>query len=283
MENGNFVRVAAMVVLYNSKFSVIDNINSYLKQVDYLYVIDNSDQTNVSLVRSIRKLDSTTYISNGGNKGIAYALNLGAKLAIENGFDYLLTMDDDTSIPPGSIKTMLSFSSKFDGKLGLIGGQADYQKVGDTVSFVDYTITSGNLLYLPAYSCCGPFMEELFIDYVDHEYCFRLRLAGYDIAEINSIFLIHKLGEKKALRVFGSKSLIKWTSHNPYRIYYKTRNCIYVLAKYNKLPLRIKVYFVRDLFRDLIKTVFLEDEKLLRIHLYTKAVFDGINKRLGKL
>lgn len=86
--------IAGVVVLYNPDPIVIQNIQSYLPFLYVLYVIDNSESPNMNIVEQLRELgEKIKYIALGENRGVAYALNLGATLAIESGADWLLTMD----------------------------------------------------------------------------------------------------------------------------------------------------------------------------------------------
>ncbi len=282
-DNTGSAKVAASVVLYNSDNKTIENVRSYLHQVDKLYLIDNSEKKDALLVDALSKLPNTLYIDNGGNRGIAHALNAAASLAIKDDYAYLLTMDDDTSLPVDAVAKMLSFAESQGDIVGIVAGQSNTRHLSNTISYVPFTITSGNLLNLRAYQQCGPFMEELFIDYVDHEFCFRLRKEGYSIVEMNGIHLIHSLGHPKDLTLFTIKLPVRWTSHSPTRIYYKIRNGIYVLRKHNYLSNSIKWFFIKDMMRDGVKLIFLEDQKMLRIKLVAKAVQDGIQNRLGKL
>ncbi|GAB4036919.1 glycosyltransferase [Spirosoma jeollabukense] len=275
--------VSGSVVLYNSDIQALENIHTYLTQVDHLFIIDNSDIENYQLIQYINLLSNVTYLFNGCNMGIAYALNKAAALAINAGYKFLLTMDDDTSLPEGAIDIMLEYVNRHGTeRIGIITGQSVLHLVGDTVKSVSHTITSGNLLNLSAYRDCGPFMNELFIDFVDHEYCFRLTEKKYIIYEINYIYLKHRLGEKKYLKFLKFELPIMWVSHNPLRIYYKTRNCIFVLKKYGFIKLSLKLFFYKDILKDLLKIIFLENNKINRVSFFIKALVDGFNGNLGK-
>ena len=65
------MKLAAVVVFYFPSEDNINHINKYLKEVDRLYVIDNSDDD----VIRIKYKDKINYIKYGENKGIAFALN----------------------------------------------------------------------------------------------------------------------------------------------------------------------------------------------------------------
>lgn len=277
-------RVAAMVTLYNSGQDVLSCIGTYIWQVDKLYVVDNSERPDEALIGQISSAYThITYINNGGNQGIAYALNRAAQAAVEEGYPYLLTMDDDSRVPENMIDRMLEFMVGYTGRIGILGTQSQPKRIRDSAESVWYTITSGNLLNLGAYATCGPFSEPLFIDWVDHEYCFRLKAAGYEVIELNYLALDHRLGQSKKKCLFGVV-IREWTSHNAVRMYYKLRNSLYVLRQYRALlPWSIQWFFYRAMLTDLINVVFFEDDTLHRLRLLIQAGVDCRNGRLGKL
>ncbi|SFD55559.1 glycosyltransferase [Spirosoma endophyticum] len=275
--------IAGSVILYNSNMQVIKNIHSYIDQINHLFVIDNSEKVNYELVEKIKMISNITYIYNGSNLGVAYALNQAANMAIRFGYQFLLTMDDDTYFPSDGIQKMLAYVNQHGiEKLGIIASQCNPQLFDNTVRIVPYTITSGNLLNLSAYKECGHFMNELFIDSVDHEYCFRLKKYGYTITEINSIQLDHKLGKQKQVKILGYRLPIYWGSHNPLRIYYKTRNGIFSIKKYELVSLETKYIFFKEILKDFFKIIFLENKKKVRLLLFIKGLHDGWKANLGK-
>ena len=277
-------RVAAVVTLYNSEPNVMACIQTYINQVDILYIVDNSDKPDKQLIRQISEnYVNINYIFNDGNKGVAYALNVAAQAAIDTGYDYLLTMDDDSRVPERMIETMLQFLVTYTGEIGIVAAQSEQERIHDSINSVWYTITSGNLLNLNAYKKCGPFLETLFIDWVDHEYCFRLKTFGYEIIEINYLILNHRLGKPKKSHLMGI-ILREWPSHNAVRMYYKMRNSLYVLRKYKAvLPWTIKKKFYRAMLTDLINILFFEDHKYHRLGLFIQAVLDYRTGQFGKL
>ncbi|RIV22377.1 glycosyltransferase [Fibrisoma montanum] len=276
--------VAGSVILYNSSTDVIENIRSYADQVDHLIVVDNSDAPIPEVIAALTQFKSLTYISNEGNPGVAYALNRAAEAALTLGYTYLLTMDDDTRVPPGMVDAMLTYvSQQGPDTIGIVGAQSLPDQVQYTAQDVWFTITSGNLLNLRAYAACGPFMESLFIDWVDHEYCFRLKANHYRVIELNYLPLIHRLGMFKEASVLGAR-VRKWISHSPQRMYYKARNSLYVMKMYEEfLPVSIRRFFYRAMVTDLINVVFFDSNKLQRLRFLLKAYQDYKRGRLGKL
>ena len=102
------MKIAGVVVLYNPTEDVLDNIESYLCDIDRLYIIDNSIESHQNMFKDSK----ITYIPLMQNKGIAYALNEGAKHAIEDSFEYLLTLDQDSSFKDHGVRRMIDFIEK---------------------------------------------------------------------------------------------------------------------------------------------------------------------------
>lgn len=272
------IRVAGAVVLYNSKIIVLDNIYTYINQVEKLYVIDNSDHTNLELVEQIEALEKVYYISNNNNLGIAYALNTAAREARNAGYTHLLTMDDDSKAPPDMVETMISFLSKYPeySRVGIVSAIHSEEKFSSAFRTVLYTMTSGNLLNLNIHQKVGGFWDELFVDHVDHEFGLRLNNDGYQVIELSGILLNHALGQRKPLSWPGPKYFV---SHQPPRVYYITRNGLLVAKKYP----RFRLIAARLILKEWIKLLLWEDRRYERINLVIQAVRDAYNRKMGKL
>lgn len=275
--------VAGMVTLYNSEQKVVQRIGTYIEQVQKLYVVDNAEEIDSLLINSILTTYPTAYyISNNGNKGIANALNVAAKAAIDDHFDYLLLMDDDSEAPSDLVASLYKVINE-DQSVGIVSAQSDSRVQRSDVQEVITTITSGSILSLKAYSVVGPFLDELFIDWVDHEYSFRLRRNNYRILAANQVKLKHRLGIFQEKRLLGFIP-VRWRSHNPVRLYYKFRNSQYVMSIYaGELPKSFKVSIYYELLRDIIKIIWLEENKGKYTLLILKGLSDARSKKLGKL
>ena len=83
-----FDDVAGIVVLFEPTIDILQNIQSYIKQVKQLFVVDNSEHPDNRIIEKIKKINNAEYIGLNENVGIAAALNIGAKRAIEGGYEY---------------------------------------------------------------------------------------------------------------------------------------------------------------------------------------------------
>ena len=274
-------KIAGVVTLYNSTFDSLVNIDTYRLQVNKLFVVDNSDTTISPLVGKLKYLPNVTYLPNGGNLGVAVALNRAAKQAMSEGYSYLLTMDDDSHTPPDLITTMLTFLNTYSKKdsVGIVSAAHEQSTSNTLPKSVLTTMTSGNLLNLSIYKQMGPFRNDFFIDHVDHEYCLRLVKAGYQVIELPGLLLGHKLGERKKTGWFGRT----YVSHAPVRSYYYIRNGIIVLKIYkNCFPTfhsRLRLLLVKEV----LKVLLFEKQKVRRLRFIWQGFIDALCGHLGKL
>jgi rhamnosyltransferase len=276
-------RVAGCVVLFNPANDAPTLIGTYQTQVDRLWVVDNSTRPNTPVVAALNQFPNVVYVDNGGNRGIAHALNRAAEAAEAEGFAWLLTMDQDTALPPDGVARLLAFANEQTAPIGIVAGQTGHIATHQppATPWVPFVITSGNLLRLSAWRVVGGFLEPLFIDWVDHEFCLRLGAAGYGIAELPGVRLRHRLGQAKSVRLAG-RVLLAWVWHGPERGYYKVRNILFVSRLHCPiLTPGLRWLYRKEIAKVLVKTLFLYDQKIRRLRLLIRAVADARAGRLG--
>lgn len=282
-------KIAGCVVLFNPDKQVPENIRTYLTGLDHLFLIDNSptdqDWLKEMFPEAAGKL---TYFSMQGNKGIAMALNMAAELARAKNYNWLLTMDQDSHFLPGDLPKLTGAIPEVKALTSNAGIITAFQQVHKTFpqqskskfSELRSAMTSGNLLNLHAYAGTGPFENKLFIDYVDHEYCLRLRKKGYSIIQVNDVQLVHSLGHFE-LRKFMGKT-IGISNHNPVRRYYITRNGLYTAVKYAKFDRRVSWFIMKGMITDFFRVLFFEKQKGKKMKAMIRGCVDAVCGRYGK-
>src|SRR4051812_611038 len=100
--------IAAAVILFYPDKKTIENVLSYSRFVNTLYAIDNTENPDIEISGAIKQIDNCHYIHDGENKGIAMRLNQACGLARQEGFEWLLTMDQDSSFNEKSIANYIS-------------------------------------------------------------------------------------------------------------------------------------------------------------------------------
>lgn len=228
--------LAGVVVLYYPNYTAVgDNVLSYLNFLSHLFIINNTPGGSVNSGISLPD-HLYSYVGNSSNAGIAYALNQGARMAIDKGFTWLLTMDQDSSFSGAAAAEYFRLASEMaaaDEKLAIIAPtQQKAAADAPAFSYVNTVITSGSLINLKAWKEIGGFNESLFIDEVDHEYAYRVQLAGYKVLQLNHQKLTHQLGTTKTGGYMGMVAKRARTIHSPWRVYYIVRNYLYVRKHY---------------------------------------------------
>lgn len=277
------VKINGVVVLYYPDEDVIDNIRSYINDLSKLYIVDNSEQKDDKLLNNIKNIsDKCIYVDNNGNQGIAHALNKGAKLAIEDESEWLLTIDQDSKFSENGLRNLKECLLKLKDENINIGIVSPTHKDDKNSGFKKRLVvmTSGNIVNLDAYKEVGGFEEKLFIDAVDYDFCLKLNLAQYEVIECSHSRLIHQLGENKKINIFG-KTITVFT-HSPIRRYYMMRNALYFWKKYFfNFPLFIFREIV-DFQRNWIEIVLFSNEKLKDIKYLIYGILDFILSKYGK-
>ena len=221
------MNLAACVILYNPDDSVIDNVLSYAGFVEKIFLIDNSDKSN-SVIDSLIN-EGVEYIKLEQNFGIAFALNRACERAMSQGFSWILTMDQDSSIDGSVFFPILQlnkdiaplFAASFKGTKGRW-----IKRYDDNFNEIHFTITSGNVLNLDVWRSVGGFDDSLFIDEVDHDMCMKIRNQGGKILTTIVPCLNHTIGVVIDRKNIGnSKTRFR---PQPFRCYYQVRNSLII-------------------------------------------------------
>lgn len=232
------MNIAAVVILYYPEESIVRNIDSYLPFVQKLYILDNSENASFQLSGSFSSTGKIIYRSDGENKGIAIRLNEAVQLAGTDGFDYLLTMDQDSFFDGKNIQNYLRCVQGFEDPQNVSVFGLSFETRNSSFENcnsreVMHLITSGSLINLAVNKVVGPFDENLFIDEVDFEYCLRSVQKGFKNICFANIFLDHQLGKSSTHRSFKNAAKTTRSLHAPERIYYMVRNFFYLQEKYH--------------------------------------------------
>lgn len=224
--------VAIGIVTFNPTISLFeDELRSFRENGYLVFVVDNNSK-NIENIERVVSLYEHSIIKNPDNYGIAKALNQLFQIADENGFKYILTMDQDSVVPKGFVTGLINCLSEktaiVSPYIHYLGAKKQEKKKGTTVE-KDWVITSGSLCNIEVWKTIGGFDEKMFIDYVDYDYCFRVRKNGYRIIQNNLVELRHNLGSTVTKRFLFWR--INVGNHSPIRKFYKARNIRYLHRK----------------------------------------------------
>ncbi len=243
-------KIVAVIVWFNPKKLGIDNIvfniHSYLDYFDKIYIVDNSESDNSDICE---KLSKYTYLKNKNKGGIAGAQNLGCKEALKDGFEWVMTLDQDSSFNKLMMEKYIFLFNKYSNndeivsfgtEVNNLNEYMDYlkwirkkifrpikrffipfkQPAISEIEYKTFTIASGNIINLNAWSVLGGFDEYLFIEEVDSNFCHRIIRSGKKIAKFPQVILDQCFGEKKKFTLFPKLRPI----YTDFRYFYVFRN-----------------------------------------------------------
>lgn len=270
-------KVAIILVNYNGEKYNEECIDSILKSTYKNYeiiVVDNNSSDN-SVELLIKKFnDNIKIIKAKSNLGFSGANNLGIKYAIDNNFEYIMLLNNDTVIDDRMVEIMINSSKNnlivspkiyyYDNKeiLWSAGGSINWHKglpiqygIGETENKENNTrkeieFATGCCILIPieAIKKTGMMSEDYFLYYEDTDYCIRLLRNGFKIIYEPNAFLYHKVSASTG----GEKSKMYW--------YYMTRNRLIFNKKFNK-NITYKIYFFMTTVIKFIK-YFIKRDKI---------------------
>lgn len=261
--------IGAIIVLYNPNIhQLIKAISTLSHQVDTICLVDNSSIDNSNHLKS---LDKVVYFPLLNNTGIAHAQNVGLKYLIDHNFDYVIFSDQDSLASENIVDSLMtSFRGLKDAGYN-IGGIAPLAYNSETgkpylrpkLDIEKISLEVGNQAHnvvrlknimssLSLYQLClikevGGFDENLFIDMVESEWCWRAtRQTGALFFVDQNIRINHMLGVNKKTPM-GTIS-----QSSAFRIYYQFRNYLWC----SKLPYVPKIWVKYQGKKFLIKAFY---------------------------
>ena len=236
-------RIVAGIVLYNPDIDRLKkNLGVIESQVEKVFLVDNHSNNLEEIKKMLKLFSICELIENEKNAGIATALNQLMSEAQNQGYAWLLTLDDDSVCEKDMVGKLTAYMDK--PYAGIICPRAIDDKMialvkteNSRVTMVDSCITAGSLTNIEVWNAIGKFDDKMFIDFVDVEYCTRLREHGYHIYQVDSALIHQQYGNISGeFSILGRKFYL--FNYSPVRVYYFVRNQIYYMKKH-KLFLNI--------------------------------------------
>jgi rhamnosyltransferase len=227
-------------------------------------------------------------ISNGRNLGIAAALNLGVRYAESLGFDWVALFDQDSLVVGSFVASMLNAYEKngTPEKIAIIApryidrvSSIPWLLTTDRSGNILSSMTSGSLIPVRIFRDCGVFNESFYMDYVDHEFCLRVRSMGFLIVQSEMAILLHSLGAMTFYKFLGKKIIT--TNHRAARRYYITRNRIWLYKKYIWKDFSWTMTDAWGMITDTGRLLLLEQDRALKLRNMFLGILDAFRGAMG--
>jgi len=287
-------RVCAVVITYFPDAGFPERLEKIAAQVFSVIVVDNctTGPSTTNLERALFSRENVSCIRNSENLGVAAALNQGIRRALKDdvGCSWIVTFDQDSLPASDMVEKMIAVwkSHPHQEKLMVAGPRTTFidstsrPDPADNWSWreVTHVITSGSLISRRAFELAGYFNEGLFIDYVDIEYCLRIKTLGYKVIEVRSTEIFHHMGRLEERFLLGEK--VHPTHHPPLRRYYQFRNALLLHRQYRKSqrPWHRKNRII--LIKILVLILLYEKQRLRSLFQILRGIGHGLAGRSGR-
>lgn len=262
-------KVAILYLLYNGRqyiadcFSSLESLN-YPKEQAEIIVVDNKSTDggleffkSEILPKSERELPKITLVENQENAGFAEGNNIGIRLALGAGTDYIYLLNHDTEVEPdfllkvvelaektpeaGSVQSLIFLHSEKN-KVNSIGNSIHFLGFGYAGGYgmeigvakakvekrlkkessykIAYSSGAGVLFRIQALREVGLFDPELFLYHEDLDLGWRMRMAGWENILAPESRIYHKYEFSRSIKKY----------------YWMERNRFIVLLKLYRLP-----------------------------------------------
>lgn len=261
--------IGAVVVLYNPTNDEIKNINTYLPSINFTVIVDNSAQNNEQLVAAlVCDTNKVQYYTEQKNLGLCKALNLGINILKKKGCEWALLFDADSSLGSDIVSVYKKAIEVHRGKDVALFAPVhafDRSKASRYRGYknVEWAMTSGWLIDIDIFEKQNGFFEELFVDGLDMDYCFKSHENGYLVVECGEAVINHHPAETRNFLGF------KYGTASPYRYYMQARQLIWCWKRYQR-PKVLLIYLYKW-----AKVLLLFDHKAEYIKSMLKGTRDG--------
>ena len=207
-------------------------------------LVDNNPEESAHRARAVRGCE---LLFNYNRGGIAGGLNRGIEFARQMEAVWITLLDQDSRIDPGQIRRLSEPLADRPRQRMVIGPaiwdeqkQMRHGRWSTTSQGLDSTrllISSGITFRAADWPDLGSFHEELWIDFVDHAWCFRAQSRGFALFQHPGVVLKQHFGSVHPHHV------CRWLGmrlYSPQRHYYGLRNLRWLCLQAN-VPLDLKL------------------------------------------
>ncbi|MBR6210801.1 MAG: hypothetical protein IKQ81_06590 [Clostridiales bacterium] len=273
--------IYGVVTLYNPDLEeAARNINRYLNDIGKLLIWANSPvEDRDKFLDQLTDRSKVEFVQSDKNAGVVKALNAALRRARAGGYEYLLSMDQDSTWNDFGDYLEKAMTVRANDESVTITGpyavetEEEAMSAPGGVMYLDYVIFSGALYDISMFDKTGDFAEVYFIDAADEEFCLRAGTYGFRHAVIGDSMLVHRFGERIEHKILG----IKIVTHNysPLRYYYSVRNHIWLIRSGYSPASRSFRLFGRYVIKTFIRALFFETDRKDKVSAVFRGIRDG--------
>lgn len=290
-------KIGIILLNYCNYKLTVDCIESIRKSTyqDYeIIVVDNNSPDHSG--QKLSQLEEIRFLQMDENLGFAAGNNRGIEVALSDGCEYVMLLNNDTVIDPKMIETLVSKADantvavpkmyyfdadgrkdilwyaggilKYKSSDGLhIGGSKEDSKQYSIEKEVTFATGCCMMIHRAILEKVGFLREEYFMYCEDTDYSIRLNKSGVKILYVPNAKLWHKVSSSSG----GEMS--------KFIVYYVVRNKIYC-ALVNKLGIKTYMYIIAETLYRTLKTKC--GRYYTNYSIAPKALVHGLRKKMGR-
>ncbi len=293
--------IVAVIVTYNPQIDVLDaEYQSVIKQVDKIVYVDNCSINRDSITKWAKEIMCSSFIWLDENEGLGTAQNSGIKKALDEGATHIVLFDQDSIVDSTFITNLLESERKalanninvgltgpvyksYDNNYAYPVWSVENDKIVKILqdSFNDFRevthiIASGCLIRRETIEEVGLMREDLFLGYIDFEYCFRAARHGFKAIVVKDACMRHQMGDKQII-IHGRKIGI----YSPFRRYFDCRNTL-LIQREQVFPKAFRKYYLGLIWGKVIISIIYGPQRMKQLKYCIKGFYDGILGHYGK-
>lgn len=262
------MKIAALIIAYNPDRELLRrNIEAFIDYVDAVFIWRNSPDT-IDYLSEWK--DKIHFCGDGGNQYLAKPINEIIELCSRKGFDFLLTMDQDSCWEnfEGFISTVQR--TQEEGEVGIYAPNVNNYLKNPDIEYkdIEWVIQSGMLIDLKVINGLGGFREDYEMYGIDEEFCYWLHKNGKKVRSYTNFHLKQRYGNQQKSR-FGFDVY----NYSPDVRYHLIRNMIWMKREFPKSTITRRIlHVIFDNYRDII---LVERNKLAKLKAFTLGICHG--------
>ena len=286
---------------YNLTSKCIDSLNKSNYKNFKIILVDN-EYSEKSLIDLRNKHKELIVFKEKNNLGFAGGNNIGIRYALENDYDYIMLLNNDTEVTQnfilplveriekdhflGAVQPLiLNFSNKSiiwnaGGKLnkflGLTSTRLNNNKLNSSIVFDDYTDwISGCCILIKSeiLTKVGLLDEKFFTYYEDVDWSLRMKSLGYDLGFVKESIIYHH-GSSSSKNKKTKEGVISSKIH-----YFNIRNHILLLKKHKNLFIFFGIVFFQIIKITSYIFYFLIRFRFNKLTMVLKGLKHGLNNK----
>lgn len=242
---------------YNLTSNCIDSLNKSNYKNFKIILVDN-EYSEKSLIELKNKYKELIVFKEKNNLGFAGGNNIGIRYALENDYDYIMLLNNDTEVKEnfilplveriekdhslGAVQPLIlnflnksiiwNAGGKLNKFLGITSTRLNNNKLNSSIVFDDFTdwiSGCGILIKSEIVKKIGLLDEKFFTYYEDVDWSLRMKSLGYDLGFVKESIIYHH-GSSSSKNKKNKEGVISSKIH-----YFNIRNHILLLKKHKNL------------------------------------------------